>query len=168
MLFRTDLRVWEDIAPALFGPALGGGSEVIAARMTRPRRSRVGWVRHLFGRAGRSKELAERLTTRGWFKVTAESAALSDRQTVQRWLRELRPERDQQILVHRSWGTVVAVADRRHPVGVFLSDGDKSWVAAPPGADNDRDLTPEQVAHVVLDALTAPGRPGWPEWHFLV
>ena len=129
----------------------------------------MAWLRDLFGRArGRPKELAERLTTRGWFRVTSESVALSDRLTVQRWLRELGPERDQQILVHRSWGSVVAVADGRHPVGVFLSDGDKSWVAAVPGADNGRDLTPEQVERVLLDALTAPSRPSWPDWRYLI
>jgi hypothetical protein len=109
-----------------------------------------------------------RLTGRGLFRVAGESAALSDRETVQRWLRELRPERDQQVQVHRSWGTVVAVADGHHPVGVYLSDGEKSWFATIPGATGDQQLTPEQIEYVLLDALTAPGPPDWPDWRYLI
>ena len=129
----------------------------------------MGWLRNRFGRTGgRPKYLAERLTTRGPFRVTRESAALSDRETVQSWLRELHPKRDQQIHIVRSWGTVLAVADGRHPVKVLLSDGKKSWFAAIPGAADNLNLTPDQVEHVLLDALTASSPPGWPEWRYLV
>jgi hypothetical protein len=38
-------------------------------------------------------------------------------------VRELRAYRAQQVLVHRPWGTVAAVADRHYPVRVFLTDG---------------------------------------------
>lgn len=70
--------------------------------------------------------------------------------------------------VHRRWGTIAAVADGRHPVGVILSDGDKAWFATAPGAANDQDLTPEQVEHIMLDALAADSRPQWPDWHPLL
>jgi hypothetical protein len=130
----------------------------------------MGWLRDRFGQFGSApRDLAERLTGRGLFRVARESAALSDRQTVQKWLRELRPEkRNEQVLVHRPWGTVAAVADGHHPVGVVLSDGEKSWYASAPGATKDQKLTPEQVEHIMLDALTAPSRPDWPEWRYLV
>jgi hypothetical protein len=108
------------------------------------------------------------LTGRGLFRIARDTAELTERETVQGWLRELRPERDQQILVHRPWGTVAAVADGHHPVAVFLSDREKSWSAAVPGTTDDRDLTPEQVEHVLLDAMTAPGPPDWPEWRYLI
>jgi len=49
-----------------------------------------------------------------------------------------------------------------------MSDGEKSWFAVPPGAVDDRDLTPEQVEHILLDALTASGPPEWPDWRYLV
>jgi len=127
------------------------------------------WLRDRGGRSkGGPKDLAERLTGRGPFRVSGESAALSDRERVQRWLHELRPERDQQVLVHRPWGTVAAVADGRHPVSVFLSDGEKAWFAAVPGAAGDGSLTPEQIEYVLLEALTATSPPDWPEWRHLV
>jgi hypothetical protein len=116
----------------------------------------------------RPEEVAERLTRRGLFRVDGDSASLSDRGTVRRWLHELRPERDQQVVVHRHWGTIAAVADRRHPVTVVMSDGEKSWFATAPGAPDDQELTPDQVAHILLDALTADSRPQWPDWHYLV
>jgi hypothetical protein len=128
----------------------------------------MGWLRDRFGRSsGGPTDSAERLTTRGLVKTARESAALGDRETVRRWVHELHPERDQQILVHRPWGTVAAVADGRHPVTVLRSDGDDSWFAVVPGAADDRSLTPEQVEHVLLDALTASGPPDWPEWRRL-
>jgi hypothetical protein len=61
-----------------------------------------------------------------------------------------------------------AVADGRHPVKVFLSDGEKSWFAAVPGVGDDRDLTPQHVEHVLLDALTASSPLDWPEWRYLI
>ena len=112
-------------------------------------------------------DVAERLTKRGLFRVARESASLSDRQAVQRWVRELSAGRDEQVFVHRPWGTVAAVADGRNPIGVVLSDGEHSWFAAVPGAVGAKDLTLEQVEHVVLDALTASERPVWPKWRAL-
>ena len=111
--------------------------------------------------------LAERLTRRSLFKVTGESVALSDRDTVQRWMRELRPGRDQMVLIHRPWGSVAAVADRRPPVNVFLSDGERTWFAADPGATTDQNLTPDQIEYIMLDSLMSPGPPDWPEWRDL-
>jgi hypothetical protein len=125
----------------------------------------VGWLRGLFTMFdGPPQDSAERLTSRGPLKVAREPAALTDRHTVQRWLRDLRPERDQQIFIHRPWGTVAAVADGHHPIGVYLSDGDRSWAAAAPGATDTQELTLEQVEHIMLDALTSPDRPRWPQW----
>jgi hypothetical protein len=112
--------------------------------------------------------VAERLTRRGLFRVDRDSAALSDRDTVRTWLRQLDRERDQQVLVHRRWGTIGAVADRRHPVTVILYDGEKSWFATAPGAADHQELTPDQIEHILLDALSANSRPQWPDWHYLV
>jgi len=119
-------------------------------------------------RPARLEDIAERLTVRGLFRVDRDSAPLSDRGMVQRWLRELHRGRDQQVFVHRRWGTVVAVADGRHPVTVILHDGEKSWSAAAPGAADDQELTPDQVEHVLLDALASESRPQWPDWRYLV
>ena len=123
----------------------------------------MGWLRDRLGRFRRPKDVAERLTG-GLLHLQREQAELSDRDAVQRWLREMRPEHDTQVFVHRPWGTVVAVADRGESVGVFLSDGKKTWIAAAPGAADDGHLTPEQIEYVLLDALTAPGPPTWAEW----
>jgi hypothetical protein len=49
-----------------------------------------------------------------------------------------------------------------------MSDGDHSWTAEVPGTADQRDLTLDQVEHVVLDALTSSERPKWPEWRLLV
>lgn len=65
-------------------------------------------------------------------------------------------------------GTVVAVADRGESIGVFLSDGKKTWYAAAPGATEDQPMTPEQIEYVLLDALTVPGPPAWAEWRYLI
>ena len=110
------------------------------------------------------RDLAERFTQRGLLRNDSETAELTDRATVQRWARELGRDHDQQVLVHRTWGTVAAVAERRHGPRVFLSDGDTTWVAAVPGTDGDENLTGEQVEHVLVDALTSPGPPEWPDW----
>lgn len=114
------------------------------------------------------EDVAERLTRRGLFRVDRDSAPLSEHGTVRTWLRQLYPTCNQQILVHRHWGTIGAVADRRHPVTVILYDGDKSWFATAPGAADHQPLTPDQVEHILLDALTADRRPQWPDWHYLV
>jgi hypothetical protein len=128
----------------------------------------MGWLRDRLGcfRSG-PKDVAERLSG-GLLHLQQEQAELSDRDTVQRWLREMRPEHDTQVVVHRPWGTLVAVADRGESVGVFLSDGEKTWIAAAPGATDGRHLTPEQIEYVLLDALTAPGPPTWAEWRDLI
>jgi hypothetical protein len=127
----------------------------------------MGWLRDRLGRFRRPKDVAERLTG-GLLRLQREQAELSDRDTVQRWLREMRPEHDTQVFVHRPWGTVVAVADRGESVGLFLSDGKKTWIAAAPGATDGQYLTPEQIEYVLLDALTAPGPPDWAEWRDLI
>ena len=129
-------------------------------------RPSLGWLRDLF--RDRPREWARRFTPRRLFGVAVEEAALADHQTVQRWARELRPDRDQAIVVFRSWGAVFAEALGHRPVQVVLSHGGKSWVAAVPGSDDDRDLTPDQVEHVLLDALTSSGPPSWPVWRHLV
>jgi hypothetical protein len=119
-------------------------------------------------------DVAELLVPRGQFRgVDRESTTLDDRDTVLGWLRTVRPGVDRQVFVHRSWGTVAAVAEERYPddVGLYLSDGDTSWAAVAPGSPEDLrqcHLTPDQVEHVVLDALTSPERPAWPDWRYLV
>lgn len=124
----------------------------------------MGWLRDRLGvfRDG-PRDVAERMTG-SLLHLERERAELSDRDTVQRWLRELRPEHQTQVLVHRPWGTVVAVADRAESVSVFLSDGRRTWIAAAPGATDSQPLTPEQIEYVLLDALTAPERPTWAVW----
>lgn len=99
--------------------------------------------------------------------------SLSDADTVRHWIRRLRPEADQQIHVHRSWGTVAAVADRKHPIHVLLTDGEHSWTATPPDGPrptkgHHADLTHDQVEHVMVEALTSPVRPAWPHWSLLL
>jgi hypothetical protein len=129
----------------------------------------MGWLPDWFTRRPRGpRETAERLTRRGLFRVEGESAALTDRETVRRWLQELRADRDQQVLVHRPWGTVAAVADGRHPVAVVMFDGEHSWSATAPGAVGSQELTPDQIEHVMLEALTTPSRPQWPTWVNLI
>jgi hypothetical protein len=123
----------------------------------------MSWLRGRGAKAAPS-EVAERLTRHGLFRVDREAVSLSDGDTVRLWLRRLASERDQQVLVHRPWGTVAAVADGRNPLTVVMSDGEHSWVAAAPGSVDDQDLTPEQVEHVMLDALASSARPEWPKW----
>ncbi|HZB48494.1 MAG TPA: hypothetical protein VE547_05320 [Mycobacteriales bacterium] len=125
-------------------------------------------MRWLPDRRAQSNDVAERLTPRGLFRVDRDSASLSDRGTVQTWLRELHQDSRQQVFIHRPWGTIVADTDRQHPVTVILFDGEKSWVATAPGAGERQALTPEQVEHIMLDALTADSRPQWPDWHYLI
>ena len=110
-------------------------------------------------------DVAERLTPKGLFRVGRETARLAERETVRRWLRELRREQDRQIFVHRKWGTVAAVADGHHPVSVFLSDGNKSWSATAPGEPETATLTPDQIEHIMLDSLASDHAPPWPTWH---
>jgi hypothetical protein len=98
---------------------------------------------------------------RGWRRIDHEVVALTDRKTVQAWVRELRTEHDVTLLVHRFWGTVAAVADG-HSVAVLMSDGEEVWTAEIPGMG--QDLTLDQIEHVILDALDSPGPPAWPDW----
>lgn len=116
-------------------------------------------------------DVVERLTTtrRGLFRkaVTGETANLDDRETVIRWLRELDGERDQTVIVHRPSGSICVVADGRPPGDVMMTDGDRMWYAAYPGSNLPQklpQLTPDQVEHVMLDALTSVTPPRWPEW----
>ena len=150
-------------------PRHAWGREGSVGKSAHRRRSRRGdavkWRRDS---RPRLEDTAERLTVRGIFRVDRDSAPLGDRATVQGWLRELHRGRNQQVFVHRRWGTIVAVADGRHPVTVILHDGEKSWLAAAPGAADDQELTPDQVEHVLLDALAAESRPQWPDWRYLV
>lgn len=111
---------------------------------------------------------AERLSGQGRGEPAHDVAELGDRDVIQGWLRQLGPQGDQQVLVHRRWGTVVAVADGRSPVSVFWTDGDTTWYAVPPGVPGEQDLESQQVEHVVLDALTSPGPPSWPDWRVLL
>ena len=134
------------------------------------------WLRRRSGDpASAAKEVASRLTTIRRFplRVEEETASLSDGETVRRWIRTLRPEGNQQVHVRRTWGTVAAVCDGKHPVNVVLTDGEHSWVAEPPGGptatrEGPAELTLEQVEHVVVDALTSTERPHWPTWRLLV
>lgn len=115
-------------------------------------------------------DLAERLTTtrHGLFSRTVtESAALGDRETVTRWIRELHRRRDQVVIIHRPWGSVCVVADGRPLTDVFMTDGETTWYAAAPGATRDQKLTPGRVEYLMLDALASAGPPEWPEWRDL-
>ncbi|WBB69510.1 hypothetical protein [Micromonospora sp. WMMD812] len=128
----------------------------------------MGWLRDRFGRHEPPGDVAERLTGWSFFRVSGERVPVTDRETVQRWLRDLDPYQDQQVHVRRPWGVVAAVTDRRYPVGVVMADTeDRSWAAYPPGGDEHAELTPEQVEHVMLDALTSAQRPAWPDWRRL-
>lgn len=125
---------------------------------------RVGWFRRRaepsVEKSNVPQERARRLTARGRRRTDSDVAGLDDREVVQGWLRELGGDRDQQVYVDRSWGTVVAVAERRYDgINVFLSDGERTWHASLPGADSTADLAPAQVEHVLLDALTSTGPP---------
>ena len=114
------------------------------------------------------QEGAERVTGHGWRRETRDVAELSETETVRRWLRDLPGASDQQVFVSRSWGTVVAVATSRLPVGVFLSDGEKVWSAEPPNVGGSCELTPDQIEHIMLDALPSSRPPAWPVWSDLV
>jgi len=128
----------------------------------------MGWLHNRQERSSREPdELAERLRGRGLFRIDREVVGLDDRATVQRWLRELPRNPRDTVYIHRSWGTMAAVASRRRPVGVVLTDGHDSWRAAPPEAGRGARLSQEQVERVVLEALTVPSRPEWLDWRLL-
>jgi hypothetical protein len=117
-------------------------------------------------------EYVERITFVGrWWqkkRIQAEPVELSEEATVRRWLRELAPGQDVTIMVHRSWGAVVAVADGKGPVSVFLADDrEMPLYAVAPGAPKDQHLTPDQVEDILVDALTSAVPPEWPDWHAL-
>ncbi|RKN42773.1 hypothetical protein [Micromonospora endolithica] len=118
-----------------------------------------------------SMDVAERLTTRrrGLFRkvVTREAVGVGDRETVVRWLRGLHQEENQTVVIHRPWGSICVVADGRAPTDVMVTDGDRMWYAARPGSGLPQklpQLSPDQVEHVMLDALTSDTPPRWPEW----
>ena len=128
----------------------------------------MGWLGDLLGRsAGGPKEMAERLTNKGRMRLEQDTAALGDVDLVRTWLRDLRPGQDQQILVHRGWGTVAAVADKSDSIEVVRSDSAGPYYAVAPGAPDKAALTSDQVERIVIDALTSPGPPSWPEWREL-
>jgi hypothetical protein len=129
----------------------------------------MGWLRNLLGQRERPpQDVAERLVRTGLFRVRAQRVPLSDVETVRRWLHELDPDLDHQVHVRRRWGVIAAVSDHRRPVSVVMADvDDRAWGAYPPGSGQDADLTPEQVEHVMLDALHSAERPAWPQWRRL-
>ncbi|WP_027644722.1 hypothetical protein [Salinispora oceanensis] len=118
------------------------------------------------------RDVAERLTTRrqGLFRkvTTGDTVGLDDRDTVVRWLRELHQERDQTVIIHRSWGAVCVVGEGRAPTDIMLTEDDgRMWYAARAGSKIPQkrpQLTPAEVEHVMLEALTSANRPQWPEW----
>lgn len=133
------------------------------------------WFRRSAGEPVTAREGAAELITpnrkRFATRVEVETADLSDAETVRRWIRALVP--GQQVSVARPWGTVVAMGDGKDPVGILLADGDKCYVAEPPGATTIgrggfADLTLDQVEHVMVEAMTSPERPQWPKWSVLV
>ena len=115
------------------------------------------------------QDVAERFSKAGMFRVTMERVAVTDVDTVRRWLRELDSRSGHQVHIRRPWGVLVALGDGRHPVDVVLADDeDRSWSAHPPGGSEDLSLTPEQVEYVMLDALSSTERPAWPGWRRLI
>ena len=109
-------------------------------------------------------ERAERLTGTVWSGVASETCDLTDTATVRSWLAGLSANGDQQVFVHRHWGVLAVVPDKKMPTSVVLSDGEDSWFAVPPGAGDNGKLTPEQIDRVVLASLDGPSRPQWPDW----
>jgi len=61
----------------------------------------------------------------------------------------------------------VASASDGEPLSVFLGDGEHTWYAVPPGGALDEDLSQRQVERLMLEAVSSPERPAWPEWHRL-
>jgi hypothetical protein len=123
----------------------------------------LGRIRQAGERVARSRvDVAERIAPRNVLTPGGEQVSLADGETVRSWLRDMGP--DDTVLVHRSWGTVAARADRRLPPGVLLSDDTGAWFAAPPEADDERLLTWGEVERIVLEAMTSPTRPAWPRW----
>lgn len=118
------------------------------------------------------RDVAERLTTRrqGLFRkvVTGDTVSLDNRDTVVRWLRELHQERDQTVIIHRSWGSVCVVGEGRAPTDIMMTEDDgRMWYAARAGSKIPQkrpQLTPAEVEHVMLEALTSDTPPQWPEW----
>ncbi len=115
---------------------------------------RAEWV------AVRSSSLSFRRTV-----MASGTARLDEPDVVRAWLRGMQPDREESVLVHRSWGTVVAIADDRRPASVLLSHGEQGWYAVPLGpVPDDEPLTPTQVEQVMLEALTAQERATWLRW----
>jgi hypothetical protein len=112
--------------------------------------------------------VAERWTSLGWRKSHGESASVSDRATVASWLRDFGGARKQQILIHRPWGTIAAVVDRRGRVEIVVADGNHSWLATATGSVTKTGISAEQARQVMLEALDAMARPTSVEWKPLV
>lgn len=115
---------------------------------------------HLIGEVDR----VERLTT-SEAAVSKDLVGLGEHDVVRGWLRELVPGCDQQVHVHREWGTVSVVPDDES-VGLFWTDGSSSWVAGPPGAAGEL-LTLQQIERIIVEATTSSGPPQWPDWDAL-
>jgi hypothetical protein len=126
----------------------------------------MGWFRRREAPAGEPpEEGVDRLTSRGRRDVDCESTTLDDRETVLKWVRDLRPDQDVQIFVNRSWGVVFASGGDGQPPGVIMGDGEHAWYAVPPGGGEKANLTPEQLERLMLEAMSSPDRPSWPDWH---
>lgn len=135
----------------------------------------MGWWRNLRGSVDAMKlepadllgevDRAERLTS-SEAGVRKELVGLDERDVVRGWLRELGPGCDYQVFVHREWGTVFVVPDEE-AVSVLWTDGHSSWVAVPPGAADEKALTPQQIEQIVLNATSSSGPPQWPDWSAL-
>ncbi|NLT56951.1 MAG: hypothetical protein GXX79_20795 [Actinomycetales bacterium] len=114
------------------------------------------------------EEGAERIITVGK-ELESEAVGLDQVDVVRGWMRELTPDCDGQVYVHRSWGTLVAIADGRPPVSVTFVDGEHVWYPVPLGPVSDHEpLTWDQVERVMIHALTSPERPNWLRWVRLV
>ncbi|WP_117209124.1 hypothetical protein [Allorhizocola rhizosphaerae] len=108
-------------------------------------------------------ERAERLTS-SRAGVGQELAGIGERDVVQGWMRELGPRSGHTVFVHRSWGTVYAVPERKAGISVLWTDGPSTWYAVLPGAARKQNLTLEQAEQIVLEATTSSGPPQWPDW----
>ena len=128
----------------------------------------MGWFRRRKAPAEQvRKEGVQRLTSRGRRDVDSEETTLDDHATVLRWVRDLRSARHVQVFVDRSWGVVVASSGDGEPPGVIVGDGENAWYAAPPGGGKKANLTQDQLEQLMIEVLSSPERPKWPEWHEL-
>jgi hypothetical protein len=113
-------------------------------------------------------DLAERWTSTGWRKSRGESVSVRDRDAVDVWLRELGDAGKQQVMIHRPWGTIAAVADRRGRLAVVMADSGHSWSAAAPGGKRGSELSRDQVRVVMTEALDSAHRPTCVDWQLII